>query len=69
MRYRTDDSGDRIAIIPATCKRRLHTLTDGYRVTHVDDQVGLGCWSCAEANDPFHSWWLIKTDPEPVRVE
>lgn len=65
VRYRTDSTaGVRIGILPATCKRGLHSLTDSrYQATVVDDLLRVACVACEEQHDPDYCWTLTLSDP------
>lgn len=61
MVYRLD-GGVRVGVLPATCKRRLHSLhTTGYTATVVDDDsdvLHVSCDVCKTQPHPDHFWRL-----------
>ncbi|MET0134979.1 MAG: hypothetical protein ABW215_15475 [Kibdelosporangium sp.] len=71
--YRTDALGERIGILPATCRRGEHSLHRvGYRAH--DTQAGhlqLSCNACFATTPPRsdHYWALRLTEPTPARAE
>lgn len=70
VRYRTDAAGERIVILPATCKRGRHSLAaTGYRAIMGDGELHIRCTACAADLDLDCSWRLIAIGPSPERAE
>lgn len=71
MRYRIDvHTGRRIGILPATCKRGEHSLTEvGYQATEHDGVLHVTCRACRAVPKPDHSWHLTTTPPAPDAAE
>lgn len=71
MRYRTDPiTGDRVGLIPATCKRTVHSLSrTGYQAREVDGLLRVACIACAQIPSPDYAWVLTTSGPRPVRAE
>lgn len=69
VRYRTDSVGARVAVLPRTCKRRLHDLAVAYQAIEVDGELRVTCLACSKAPRPDHTWHLITTPPLPDRAE
>ncbi|WP_285610526.1 hypothetical protein [Actinokineospora globicatena] len=72
VRYRTSDIGERVAILPATCKVGAHSLARvGYRAqaSEQDGVVRVSCNACNENVDVDHFWALTLVGAPPARVE
>ncbi|WP_104481623.1 hypothetical protein V5P93_006259 [Actinokineospora auranticolor] len=72
VRYRTSNVGERIAILPATCKVGTHSLARvGYRAQASEQEgvVRVSCNACNENIDVDHFWSLTLTGAAPARVE
>ena len=70
VRYRTDYGGERIAVLPATCKRGRHSLAaTGYRAVMREGELHISCTACAAEPDSDHSWRLIAIGPSAERAE
>lgn len=71
VRYRYDVvTGKRIGIMPATCKRGVHSLAEvGYEATERDGRLVIRCKACAAIPKPDHSWHLTSTAPTPSSAE
>jgi hypothetical protein len=73
VHYRRDGSGQRVGMIPATCKRGLHNLAQGGYRTRVADGDGtllkVMCTACSAAHDPDYAWSLTIAGAPPDRVE
>ncbi len=70
--YRLDQVGERVGVIPATCRRGLHSLAvTGYRAYVPDDEIlRVSCTACnTEAPPHWDQWWLRTTAPAPDRAE
>lgn len=69
VRYRSD-AGERIGVLPASCKRGKHSLaTVGYKATAHDAVLNLSCEACAAEPHPDHFWVLQLEGDPPARVE
>ncbi|AHH98623.1 hypothetical protein [Kutzneria albida] len=70
LRCRTDSTGLRIALLPATCKRGVHVLTlaEGWMVAQ-DGEIHIVCTGCASVPGADGHWRLTVTGPNPVRAE
>lgn len=72
VRYRIDGTGERIGVLPATCRATTHSLhAVGYRafITEGDGTLQISCNACPAANNPDHYWWLTLNGPAPERAE
>lgn len=70
LRYRSDGLGGRVAVLPATCHRGLHSLANtGYRAWAHAEEVELECTACATAGEPAGSWHLTSHGQLPERAE
>lgn len=75
VRYRTDHAtGERVGILPATCKRGRHTFVGGQYEATVSRPNGLevlrvACLGCRAENDPDYAWLLTLEGPTPARAE
>ena len=70
VHYRVDGTGWRVGILPATCKRGLHSLHQaGYRAAEKDGELRVTCQACAAEPHPDHSWRLSTTEPRPEAAE
>lgn len=70
VHYRTDGTGGRVGLIPATCKLRLHSLhVVGYTATERGGTLHVSCNACAAKPDPDHFWTLRTQPPTPDRAE
>jgi hypothetical protein len=77
LHYRHDSvTGQRIAVLPATCRRGVDSLARvGYRAQHVPSSHGraaylrLTCKGCEADRTPEYCWTLATTDPAPARAE
>ncbi|WP_026422574.1 hypothetical protein [Actinokineospora inagensis] len=72
VRYRVSNVGERVAILPATCKTGAHSLARvGYRAqaSERDGVVRVSCNACNENVDVDHFWALTLAGSPPARVE
>lgn len=71
VRYRHDaQTGRRIGILPATCKRGEHSLAvTGYRAIETGILLQVSCDVCCEKPHPDHAWRLTTTAPPPDAAE
>lgn len=71
LHYRYDHSADRrVAVLPATCKRRVHSLADfGYRAIESNGVLSVSCNACSAIPNPDHAWRLTMTPPAPRAAE
>lgn len=69
VRYRIDRDGARIGVLPATCKRGLHTLVENYTASAESGTLRVTCETCANAPHPDHSWRLELSGEPPERAE
>jgi hypothetical protein len=70
LRYRVDSTGERVAILPATCKLGLHSLDPGVcRAVADDGEVQVSCPACAAFPEVDHSWRLTFSGTSPIRAE
>ncbi|WP_018686027.1 hypothetical protein [Actinokineospora enzanensis] len=72
VRYRVSSIGERVAILPATCKVGTHSLARvGYRAqaSELEGVVRVSCNACNEDVDVDHFWALTLTGSAPARVE
>jgi hypothetical protein len=72
--YRIDELGERIGVIPATCRNGEHSLNRvGYRAHETPDgnYLHISCNACAGRTPPRpdHYWALHLTGPKPRRAE
>jgi hypothetical protein len=70
--YRTDPlTGELVGIIPATCKRGLHSHHKlGYRAREdADGYLIVECTFCVDAHLADGYWTLVLDGPRPVRAE
>jgi hypothetical protein len=70
--YRYDRLGDCVGVIPATCRRGIHSLwTVGYDWMRDINILKLSCRGCSEGHRPAwdSAWSLLLTRPDPERVE
>ncbi|MGZ3140446.1 hypothetical protein ACVDFE_00215 [Lentzea chajnantorensis] len=69
VRYRID-AGERVGVLPASCKRGKHSLTQvGYRATTHGDVLHVSCEACAAEPNPDHYWTLQLEGALPARAE
>lgn len=71
VRYRVAH-GVRIGILPATCKRGLHSLARCGYIHSVDDTQNLlriTCLVCCAEPHPDHTWRLRMVPPAPAAAE
>lgn len=61
-RYRVDDGGYRVVVLPAWC-RRGHSLAVGCRVRDSGGVLVIGCSACAAAGEVGPSWRLRSVPP------
>ena len=67
---RVDGTGQRVAVLPATCKRGRHTLDLAHcRATVYQGEIHIGCPTCAADPGVDHHWRLTTTGPSPERAE
>lgn len=71
--YRTDPAtGDRVGVLPRTCKRGLHDL---YRSGYTPQMRGesllaIACIACRDVDhSPDYAWSLTTSGPPPARAE
>lgn len=72
VRYRVTEHGSRVGILPATCKRRLHSLAvTGYSHVVSDEEqlLRLTCPACLAEPHPDHTWRLRMMPPPPDAAE
>ncbi|MFI6100809.1 hypothetical protein ACIA8G_35115 [Lentzea sp. NPDC051213] len=70
VRYRTDRDGTRVGVLPARCKRQLHSLHEaGYKAVAEGGELRVTCTACWDEPNPDHSWHLTLTKPTPARAE
>lgn len=72
VRYRVSNIGERVAILPATCKVGTHSLARvGYRAQASEQEgvVRVSCNACNENVDVDHFWALTLVGVPPARVE
>lgn len=71
LHYRYDHSADRrVAVLPATCKRRVHSLADvGYRAIESNGVLRVSCNACVAMPNPDHAWRLTMAAPPPGAAE
>lgn len=72
VHYRVDPLGRRVGVLPATCKRGLHSLAKtGYSHALNDEQqtLRITCPVCMAEGHPDHTWRLTTTPPLPASAE
>lgn len=70
LRYRTDITNTRVAILPATCKLGLHALHPAQSGAIIDEgEVRLSCPVCAATPGVDHCWRLTVSGASPERAE
>ena len=72
VQYRVTEHGTRVGILPATCKRGLHSLAEtGYSHTDSDKEnlLHITCPMCLAEPHPDHTWRLRTTPPAPAAAE
>ncbi|SER41004.1 hypothetical protein SAMN04487818_103203 [Actinokineospora terrae] len=72
VRYRVSNIGERVAILPATCKVGTHSLARvGYlaQASEHEGVVRVSCNACNENVDVDHFWALTLVGAPPARVE
>jgi hypothetical protein len=70
LRYRTDVTNTRVAILPATCKLGLHALHPAQSGAIIDEgEVRLSCPVCAATPGVDHCWRLTVSGASPERAE
>ncbi|MCK2238181.1 MULTISPECIES: hypothetical protein [unclassified Crossiella] len=70
LRYRVDQSGTTIAVLPATCKGARHNVIPGVsRVIFAGGEVCVHCPACAATPGVDASWRLTSNRPSPDRAE
>ena len=67
--YRLDDVGERVAVLPATCRGGGHGLaTVGFRAVLSEGTVVVQCAACT-VSGVDRPWRLTAVGPSPVRAE
>lgn len=62
--YRTDGTGRRAVVVPATCRSGRHALRlRGCRLTEGGGVLQVRCDACAAEGEPKHSWFLRSSGP------
>lgn len=70
LRYRSDGLGGRVAVLPATCRRGLHSLaTTGFRALAHSEELELLCVACIAGGEPAGKWNLTCRGQLPERAE
>jgi hypothetical protein len=70
LRYRTDITNTRVAVLPATCKLGLHALRPAQSGAIIEEgEVRLSCPVCAAMPGVDHCWRLTVTGASPERAE
>ncbi|AXB43682.1 hypothetical protein [Amycolatopsis albispora] len=68
-RYRTDGLGERVVVLPATCKRGLHQLpAAGFRAVAEQGWILVECLACGEG-DQVSQWRLTTCGAVAERAE
>ncbi len=68
--YRADGYGGVLAVLPATCRRRLHQVgVTGYRATEGSGVVRIRCNACAAQTTAGSTWVLRTTGTVANRAE
>jgi hypothetical protein len=69
-RYRVDQAGTRVVILPATCKLGRHSLgLTQYRAVTREGEIHIFCPACAASPAPDHSWRLTTSREAAARAE
>jgi hypothetical protein len=64
VRYRSDNYGARIAVLPATCRRGIHRLAvTGYRATEGNGLLRVRCDACSAETTTDAAWLLSSSGP------
>lgn len=70
LRYRVDQTGTTIAVLPATCKGGRHLVIPGVsRAIATEGEVRVYCPACAAMPGADASWRLTISRPSPDRAE
>ncbi|PPK63511.1 hypothetical protein V5P93_000434 [Actinokineospora auranticolor] len=72
VHYRHTNAGERIGVIPATCKAGAHSLARvGYiaQASEAEGVVRISCRACNEDVDVDHFWVLALSGAPPYSVE
>lgn len=70
LRCRVDGAGARVAILPATCKLGLHSLSPAECGAIVrGSEVHVNCAACAAVPGADPCWRLTISGPSPDRAE
>ncbi len=70
LRYRVDQTGTRIAVLPATCKGGRHIVVPGVsRAISAGGEVRVDCPACAATPGVDASWRLTSSHASPDRAE
>jgi hypothetical protein len=70
LRYRVDQTGATIAVLPATCKGGRHIIVPGVsRAISAGDEVRVHCPACAATPGVDASWRLTSKRPSSDRAE
>lgn len=66
-RYRVNEHGTHVVIVPTRCPSGRHLLTaSGYRIIETSETLTVTCQECAGATHPDHSW-VLATDGRRVQ--
>lgn len=70
LRYRVDQTGTTIAVLPATCKGGRHIVVPGVsRAIFAGGEVRVDCPTCAATPGVDASWRLTSSHASPDRAE
>jgi hypothetical protein len=70
LRYRVDQTGSTIAVLPATCKGGRHFVVPGVsRAIAAGGEVRVHCPACAATPGVDANWRLTSSRPSPDRAE
>ena len=69
-RYRVNEHGTHVVIVPAHCADSRHVLTaSGYKIVETSDTLTVTCCQCVEESRAEHSWVLATGGREAHAAE